>query len=57
MSVSLANHGVRFLDELVEFPVLDSYASRSKQGVVRVNREKATVAFVERVTPPGHPKN
>ena len=42
--LSLANHGVLFLDELAEFiaPVLDGLRQPLEEGVVRVSRARAT---------------
>ena len=49
--MSLANHGVLFLDELAEFiaPVLDGLRQPLEEGVVRVSRAKASVAFPAKV--------
>ena len=50
--LSLANHGVLFLDELAEFiaPVLDGLRQPLEEGVVRVSRAKASVAFPAKVS-------
>jgi magnesium chelatase family protein len=49
--MSLANHGVLFLDELAEFiaPVLDGLRQPLEEGVVRVSRAKASVSFPAKV--------
>ncbi len=49
--LSLAHGGVLFLDELAEFPpsVLDGLRQPLEEGVVRVTRARATVAFPARV--------
>jgi len=49
--LSLSNHGVLFLDELAEFiaPVLDGLRQPLEEGVVRVSRARATVAFPAKV--------
>ncbi len=49
--LSLANNGVLFLDELAEFiaPVLDGLRQPLEEGVVRVSRARATVAFPAKV--------
>ncbi len=49
--LSLANHGVLFLDELAEFiaPVLDGLRQPLEEGVVRVSRAKASVCFPAKV--------
>src|SRR5205807_4013860 len=48
--VSLAHAGVLFLDEMGEFPaaVLDSLRQPLEEGVVRVCRARATVAYPAR---------
>lgn len=48
--ISLAANGVLFLDELGEFPasVLDMLRQPLEEGVMRVSRAKATVAFPAR---------
>jgi magnesium chelatase family protein len=48
--VSLAHGGVLFLDEMGEFPasVLDALRQPLEEGVVRVSRAKASVAFPAR---------
>lgn len=45
--VSLATHGVLFLDELGEFPIaaLESLRQPLEEGVIRVNRVGGTVTF------------
>jgi magnesium chelatase family protein len=45
--VSLATHGVLFLDELGEFPVaaLESLRQPLEEGVIRVNRAGGTLTF------------
>ena len=49
--LSLANNGVLFLDELAEFiaPVLDGLRQPLEEGVVRVSRARATVAFPAKI--------
>jgi magnesium chelatase family protein len=48
--ISLASHGVLFLDEMGEFPaaVLDALRQPLEEGVVRVSRARATVTFPAR---------
>lgn len=48
--ISLATHGVLFLDEMGEFPasVLDALRQPLEEGVVRVSRAKASVTFPAR---------
>ena len=48
--ISLAHHGVLFLDELGEFPanVLDTLRQPLEEGVVRVSRMKFSVTFPAR---------
>jgi magnesium chelatase family protein len=48
--ISLATHGVLFLDEMGEFPasVLDALRQPLEEGVVRVSRARASVAFPAR---------
>ena len=48
--ISLATHGVLFLDEMGEFPasVLDTLRQPLEEGVVRVSRAKASVTFPAR---------
>jgi magnesium chelatase family protein len=48
--ISLATHGVLFLDELGEFPatVLDALRQPLEEGVVRVSRARGTVVFPAR---------
>ncbi|HLG67757.1 MAG TPA: YifB family Mg chelatase-like AAA ATPase [Acidimicrobiales bacterium] len=48
--ISLANHGVLFLDEMGEFPaaVLDALRQPMEDGVVRVSRARSTVTFPAR---------
>ncbi|MHB1584316.1 MAG: YifB family Mg chelatase-like AAA ATPase [Acidimicrobiales bacterium] len=48
--VSLATHGVLFLDEMGEFPavVLDALRQPLEEGVVRVSRARATVVYPAR---------
>lgn len=48
--VSLAHRGVLFLDELFEWPraVLDSLREPLEEGVVRITRARATVAYPAR---------
>jgi magnesium chelatase family protein len=48
--ISLASHGVRFLDERGEFPatVLDALRQPLEEGVVRVSRARGTVTFPAR---------
>lgn len=45
--ISLASHGVLFLDEMGEFPatVLDALRQPLEEGVVRISRARATVTF------------
>lgn len=49
--LSLAHHGVLFLDELFEWPrgVLDGLRQPLEEGVVRVSRSRATVTYPSRV--------
>lgn len=49
--LSLAHHGVLFLDELFEWPrsLLDALREPLEEGVVRVARSRATVAYPARV--------
>jgi len=48
--VSLAHHGVLFLDELLEWPrsTLDALRQPLEEGVVRVSRSRATVVYPAR---------
>jgi magnesium chelatase family protein len=48
--ISVAHHGVLFLDELGEFPaaVLDTLRQPLEEGVVRVSRARASVTFPAR---------
>lgn len=48
--ISLASHGVLFLDEMGEFPVsvLDALRQPLEEGVVRVSRARASVTFPAR---------
>ena len=48
--ISLASHGVLFLDELGEFPapVLEALREPLEEGVVHVSRARATVSFPAR---------
>lgn len=48
--VSLAHHGVLFLDELGEFPpsALDALRQPIEEGVIRVSRAKGTVTYPAR---------
>lgn len=48
--ISLATHGVLFLDEMGEFPVsvLDALRQPLEEGVVRVSRAKGSVSFPAR---------
>lgn len=48
--ISLATHGVLFLDEMGEFPaaVLDALRRPLEEGVVRVSRARGTVTFPAR---------
>ncbi len=49
--LSLATHGVLFLDELAEFiaPVIDGLRQPLEEGVVRVSRARASVTFPAKV--------
>ena len=49
--LSLASHGVLFLDELAEFiaPVIDGLRQPLEEGVVRVSRARASVTFPAKV--------
>lgn len=48
--ISLATHGVLFLDEMGEFPavVLDALRQPLEEGVVRISRARATVSYPAR---------